>query len=111
MTRSVTGSVDPFYDRFPWFRLVGRAFVLLGNLIYPVPLVHNVPIVNEKVFLSFLPSLDGFHQTFYALMESTVYFWNCSNPLTFWVTVFSDFHHTLVGNLTFYWLVLDLIGF
>ena len=39
---------DPFYDRFPWFRLVGRAFVLLGSLLYPVPLVHNVPIVNEK---------------------------------------------------------------
>ena len=39
---------DPFYDLFPWFRLVGRAFVLLGSLLYPVPLVHNVPIVNEK---------------------------------------------------------------
>lgn len=39
---------DPFYDRFPWFRLVGRAFVQLGSLIYPVPLVHNVPVVNEK---------------------------------------------------------------
>ena len=44
---SITGN-DPFYDRFPWFRLVGRAFVLLGSLLYPVPLVHNVPIVNEK---------------------------------------------------------------
>ena len=39
---------DPFYDRFPWFRLVGRAFVQLGSLLYPVPLVHNVPVVNEK---------------------------------------------------------------
>ena len=39
---------DPFYDRFPWFRLVGRAFVQLGSLLYPVSLVHNVPIVNEK---------------------------------------------------------------
>ena len=44
---SISGS-DPFYDRFPWFRLVGRAFVQLGSLLYPVPLVHNVPIVNEK---------------------------------------------------------------
>ena len=39
---------DPFYDRFPWFRMVGRAFVLLSSLLYPVALVHNVPIVNEK---------------------------------------------------------------
>ncbi|XP_038061975.1 kinesin-like protein KIF1A isoform X11 [Patiria miniata] len=39
---------DPFYDRFPWFRLVGRSFVYLSNLLYPVPLVHRVAIVNEK---------------------------------------------------------------
>ncbi|XP_022056987.1 kinesin-like protein KIF1A isoform X13 [Acanthochromis polyacanthus] len=39
---------DPFYDRFPWFRLVGRAFVYLSNLLYPVPLVHRVAIVSEK---------------------------------------------------------------
>uniref|UniRef100_A0A8D3DKD5 plus-end-directed kinesin ATPase n=1 Tax=Scophthalmus maximus TaxID=52904 RepID=A0A8D3DKD5_SCOMX len=39
---------DPFYDRFPWFRLVGRAFVYLSNLLYPVPLVHRVAIVSDK---------------------------------------------------------------
>ncbi|KAJ3599850.1 hypothetical protein NHX12_033804, partial [Muraenolepis orangiensis] len=82
---------DPFYDRFPWFRLVGsnlifnacmselmsdptpsptlsvsevtemadgrwgevtedleESFVYLSNLLYPVPLVHRVAIVNEK---------------------------------------------------------------
>nr|XP_040041098.1 kinesin-like protein KIF1A isoform X8 [Gasterosteus aculeatus aculeatus] len=39
---------DPFYDRFPWFRLVGRAFVYLSNLLYPVPLVHRVAIVSER---------------------------------------------------------------
>ncbi|XP_021372883.1 kinesin-like protein unc-104 isoform X4 [Mizuhopecten yessoensis] len=44
---SMTGG-DPFYDRFPWFRLVGRAFVYLSNLYYPVPLVHKVTIVSEK---------------------------------------------------------------
>ncbi|CAG5136554.1 unnamed protein product, partial [Candidula unifasciata] len=44
---SLTGG-DPFYDRFPWFRLVGRAFVYLSNLFYPVPLVHRVAIVNDK---------------------------------------------------------------
>lgn len=44
---SLTGG-DPFYDRFPWFRMVGRSFVYLSNLIYPVPLVHKVAIVNER---------------------------------------------------------------
>ncbi|KAG1961169.1 kinesin-like protein KIF1B [Pimephales promelas] len=39
---------DPFYDRSPWFILVGRAFVYLSNLLYPVPLVHRVAIVTEK---------------------------------------------------------------
>ncbi|CAL8392891.1 unnamed protein product [Boreogadus saida] len=44
---AMTGG-DPFYDRFPWFRLVGRSFVYLSNLLYPVPLVHRVAVVNEK---------------------------------------------------------------
>ncbi|XP_055240118.1 kinesin-like protein KIF1B isoform X10 [Gorilla gorilla gorilla] len=44
---TVTGS-DPFYDRFHWFKLVGRAFVYLSNLLYPVPLIHRVAIVSEK---------------------------------------------------------------
>uniref|UniRef100_A0A914ZPM0 Kinesin-like protein unc-104 n=2 Tax=Parascaris univalens TaxID=6257 RepID=A0A914ZPM0_PARUN len=39
---------DPFYDRFPWFRMVGRAFVYLNNLVHNVPLIHKVVIVNEK---------------------------------------------------------------
>ncbi|XP_075459653.1 kinesin-like protein KIF1B isoform X16 [Ascaphus truei] len=39
---------DPFYDRSPWFSLVGRAFVYLSNLFFPVPLVHRVAIVSEK---------------------------------------------------------------
>ena len=36
-----TGGCDPFYDRFPWFRRVGRAVVYLSNLMYPVPLIHR----------------------------------------------------------------------
>ncbi|KAF7209623.1 transcript variant X14 [Nothobranchius furzeri] len=44
---TLTGN-DPFYDRFHWFKLVGRAFVYLSNLLYPVPLVHRVAIVTEK---------------------------------------------------------------
>uniref|UniRef100_A0A914Y6N0 PH domain-containing protein n=1 Tax=Panagrolaimus superbus TaxID=310955 RepID=A0A914Y6N0_9BILA len=52
---------DPFYDRFPWFRLVGSiisqtydtkkqsiAFVYLSNLLHNVGLVHKVAVVNEK---------------------------------------------------------------
>ncbi|XP_072282961.1 kinesin-like protein KIF1B isoform X8 [Pyxicephalus adspersus] len=39
---------DPFYDRSPWFILVGRAYVYLSNLLFPVPLVHRVAIVSEK---------------------------------------------------------------
>ncbi|KAK1801855.1 hypothetical protein P4O66_022492 [Electrophorus voltai] len=39
---------DPFYDRSPWFTLVGRAFVYLSNLLFSVPLVHRVAIVTEK---------------------------------------------------------------
>ena len=30
------------------FRLVGRAVVYLSNLMYPVPLIHRIAIVNEK---------------------------------------------------------------
>lgn len=44
---SLTGG-DPFYDRFPWFRMVGRSFVYLSNLLYPVTLIHKVAIVSEK---------------------------------------------------------------
>ncbi|XP_071432066.1 kinesin-like protein KIF1B isoform X9 [Pithys albifrons albifrons] len=44
---TMTGS-DPFYDRFHWFKLVGRAFVYLSNLLFPVPLLHRVPVVSEK---------------------------------------------------------------
>ncbi|CAG2164937.1 unnamed protein product [Oppiella nova] len=43
-----TSGGDPFYDRFPWFRLIGRTYVYLSNLLYPVSLIQKVPIVNEK---------------------------------------------------------------
>ncbi|XP_054978934.1 kinesin-like protein KIF1A isoform X3 [Sorex araneus] len=45
---ALCGGRDPFYDRPPLFCLVGRAFVYLSNLLYPVPLVHRVAIVSEK---------------------------------------------------------------
>uniref|UniRef100_A0A8C7I8R5 plus-end-directed kinesin ATPase n=1 Tax=Oncorhynchus kisutch TaxID=8019 RepID=A0A8C7I8R5_ONCKI len=40
--------LDPFYDRSPLFSVVGRAFVYLSNLLYPVPLVHRVAVISEK---------------------------------------------------------------
>jgi len=39
---------DPFYDRFPWFRIIGRSYVYLSNLFFNTPLIHNVAIVSEK---------------------------------------------------------------
>ncbi|UYV71414.1 unc-104 [Cordylochernes scorpioides] len=39
---------DPFYDRFPWFRRIGRAFVYLSNLLYSIPMVQKVAVVSEK---------------------------------------------------------------
>ncbi|XP_061422234.1 kinesin-like protein KIF1B isoform X7 [Lethenteron reissneri] len=42
------GELDPFYDRSPWFSLLGRAFVYLSNLLYPVPLVHTAAVANER---------------------------------------------------------------
>lgn len=39
---------DPFSERFPWFKLIGRADLYLSNLLYPVELIQLVPIVNER---------------------------------------------------------------
>ncbi|CAH3041179.1 unnamed protein product [Porites lobata] len=41
-------SVDPFYDSLPWFRLIGRSFVYLSNLVFGVPLDQSVPIISES---------------------------------------------------------------
>ncbi|XP_037554229.1 kinesin-like protein KIF1A [Nematolebias whitei] len=48
LCRGSSKGQDPFYDRSPLFSVVGRAFVYLSNLLYPVPLVHRVAIVSEK---------------------------------------------------------------
>lgn len=39
--------VDPFHDRFPWFRLVGRSYLYLSNLIFSMSIIQKIPIVNE----------------------------------------------------------------
>ncbi|XP_046701643.1 kinesin-like protein KIF1A isoform X4 [Silurus meridionalis] len=48
LCRNSGAAEDPFYERAPLFSVVGRAFVYLSNLLYPVPLVHRVAIVSEK---------------------------------------------------------------
>ncbi|TRZ01685.1 hypothetical protein DNTS_015865 [Danionella cerebrum] len=48
LSQSSSKAEDPFYDRSPLFSVVGRSFVYLSNLLYPVPLVHRVAVVNEK---------------------------------------------------------------
>ncbi|XP_051567529.1 kinesin-like protein KIF1A isoform X5 [Myxocyprinus asiaticus] len=48
LCRSSNKAEDPFYNRSPLFSVVGRAFVYLSNLLYPVPLVHRIAIVSEK---------------------------------------------------------------
>ncbi|CAF3830630.1 unnamed protein product [Rotaria sordida] len=45
---TATIQADPFYDRFPWFRPIGRAFVYLTNLLYGLSLEQNVAIVSER---------------------------------------------------------------
>ncbi|UJR14198.1 hypothetical protein I4U23_001191 [Adineta vaga] len=45
---SATIQADPFYDRFPWFRSIGRAFVYLTNLLHGFTLIQNVAIVSER---------------------------------------------------------------
>lgn len=39
---------DPFSDRPPWFRLVGRAFITLRSLLQEAPLEHELAIVDEE---------------------------------------------------------------
>ena len=40
--------IDPFHDRFPWFRLLGRAYLYISNLIFSISIIQKIPIVNEK---------------------------------------------------------------
>ncbi len=45
---------DPFYDRFPWFRLVGRAFVYLSTLLHP----NASSMVHKVVGFTSIPPAD-----------------------------------------------------
>lgn len=39
---------DPFSDRPPWFRTIGRAFINLRPLLYEIPVEHSLYIVDEQ---------------------------------------------------------------
>ncbi|XP_048586987.1 kinesin-like protein unc-104 isoform X2 [Nematostella vectensis] len=41
-------SGDPFYDDFPWFKLVGRSLVYLSNLVYGAHLEQTTPIISDS---------------------------------------------------------------
>ncbi|XP_063683254.1 kinesin-like protein unc-104 isoform X2 [Bolinopsis microptera] len=40
-------SKDPFHERLPWFNQVGRASVSLNNLLYGIPMVHSVKVLDR----------------------------------------------------------------
>lgn len=48
-SNSITEEItDPFTDRFPYYRLIGRSYLYLTNLLYNIRLVQTIPIVSEK---------------------------------------------------------------
>uniref|UniRef100_A0A1I8BB77 Kinesin-like protein unc-104 n=1 Tax=Meloidogyne hapla TaxID=6305 RepID=A0A1I8BB77_MELHA len=58
---------DPFYERFPWFHLIGRAFVYLNNVLFDVSLSHKVAVVNERG--------DGNCNLFHVLIYQNIVFY------------------------------------
>jgi kinesin family protein 1 len=48
MLESDSCGIDPFHDRFPWFRIIGRSYLYLSNLIYAASIIQKIPVVNEK---------------------------------------------------------------
>jgi len=40
--------IDPFHDRFPWFRIIGRAYLYLSNLLFAASIIQKIPVVNER---------------------------------------------------------------
>nr|VZI36294.1 unnamed protein product [Spirometra erinaceieuropaei] len=39
---------DPFYDRLPWFQVIGRCYVYLVNLFYGVSQEHELPLIDRN---------------------------------------------------------------
>lgn len=38
---------DPFYDRHHWCTMIGKSYLYISNLLHPVTMVQNVPVVNN----------------------------------------------------------------
>lgn len=43
-----TETSDPFYDRFPWFRFIGRGLMFVQNLLEQCSITQCISIANEK---------------------------------------------------------------
>ncbi|VDK76811.1 unnamed protein product [Dibothriocephalus latus] len=39
---------DPFYDRSPWFRVIGRCYIYLANLFYGVSQEHDIALIDRN---------------------------------------------------------------
>ena len=48
MTAPGTAPIDPFVERISWFKVIGRSFTLLKNLLYEVPIEQELFITDEK---------------------------------------------------------------
>ena len=42
------GNGNPFFDHFPWYSLIGRSYVYLTHLLYPMTLEQTVAIVTDR---------------------------------------------------------------
>ena len=42
--------IDPFVERISWFKVIGRSFGLLRNLLYEIPIEYELFIVDDKGF-------------------------------------------------------------
>ena len=51
MTALGTAPIDPFVERISWFKVIGRGFALLKNLLYDIPVEHELCLVDEKGFV------------------------------------------------------------
>ena len=46
-----TAPIDPFVERISWFKVVGRSFALMKNLLYDIPIEHTLFVVDDKGFV------------------------------------------------------------
>lgn len=39
---------DPFYDRHPLCKIIGRSYLYLTNLLHPITIVQKIPVINDS---------------------------------------------------------------